>query len=109
MQVNKNLIEKATEANRRLPYNTLVYYLRNEDRTPYGVVVAVMTNKGPRIGYHECRNKETLNKQVGRYIATQRALAYDYPQTPGYNKMRERVDRYMGKNSEPSTCSMGMR
>lgn len=48
----------------------LVKYLRNENRIPYGCVVAV----GPgMVGYSVCNPKDKFNKELGRQIAIGRA------------------------------------
>lgn len=53
----------------------LVTYLRDKQESPYGVVVAVKTNRGIDIGASLCNTKEdSFNKYIGTYIAVQRAL-----------------------------------
>ena len=50
----------------------LVEYLRNENKVPRGVVVAVGPNA---IGYAMCHKKDVFNRKLGLAIAYDRALA----------------------------------
>jgi hypothetical protein len=98
MKTNANLIRQAKIYNKGFNPTTLVYYMRKADRTPYGVIVAVkMAGNRWSVGYHAVKRGEanTFNKQVGRMIATKRAVSYNNDQAPGYEKMMDRAARYL--------------
>ena len=56
-----------------IPKNTIVQYLRNKKRVPYGVLVAVKSEHGFAYGYSLCNKKDRFNKRMALEIAIGRA------------------------------------
>lgn len=53
--------------------NTLVCYVRDEERVPVATMVSVPKGDKYSIGYAVCNDKDTFNKKQGVFIASQRA------------------------------------
>lgn len=56
-----------------IPKYTVIQYVRNNKKIPHGVVVAIKTENGFRIGYSLCNKKDRFNKRMALKIALGRA------------------------------------
>lgn len=56
-----------------IPRYTVIQYVRSKKNVPHGVVVAVKTSDGFRIGYSLCNKKDRFNKKMALKIALGRA------------------------------------
>jgi len=56
-----------------IPKHTVIQYVRKK-RVPYGVVVAVKTDKGFSLGYSLCNKKDKFAKKLALKIALGRAI-----------------------------------
>ena len=59
-----------------IPKFTVIQYLRNKKRVPYGVLVAVKNENSPRgycFGYSLCNKKDRFNKAMALKVAIGRA------------------------------------
>jgi hypothetical protein len=56
-----------------VPKHSVVQYVRNNKRIPYGVVVGVKTPEGFALGYSLCNKKDRFNKKMALKIAIGRA------------------------------------
>lgn len=56
-----------------VPKHSVVQYVRNNKRIPYGVVVGVKTPEGFALGYSLCNKKDRFNKKMALKIALGRA------------------------------------
>lgn len=107
--------------NRPVPMATLTYYMRRNDGiqrivktfdrdgsaetytsstrgTPYGVVMGVILPDGKlSVGYSRTETKSVLHKKSARSIALGRALYHNNTNTPGYEKMLDRLVRLKEK------------
>lgn len=52
-----------------LPKFTVIQYVRNKKRVPYGVLVAVKVPEGFACGYSLCNKKDRFSKQMALKIA----------------------------------------
>lgn len=58
-----------------IPNHTVIQYVRNKKRIPYGVIVAVKDeDQGYRIGFSLCNKKDHFNKKMALKIAIGRAF-----------------------------------
>lgn len=57
-----------------IPKHTVIQYVRNKKRVPYGVIVAVKTDEGFSMGYSLCNKKDRFEKKMALKIALGRAL-----------------------------------
>jgi hypothetical protein len=70
----------------------LVKYLRDENRKPYGCIVAV----GPgMVGYSVCNPKDTFNKELGCMIAAGRTMTIGNDRLCDSPHVEKRVPRKM--------------
>lgn len=51
----------------------IIQYIREEDRTPIGCMVAIGDNNGVNIGFSLCNKWDKFNKERGIFIAENRA------------------------------------
>jgi hypothetical protein len=58
-----------------IPKFTVVQYVRNKKRVPYGVLVAVKNGNGFNFGYSLCNKKDRFTKEEALDIALERACA----------------------------------
>lgn len=56
-----------------IPKHTVIQYVRSNKKIPYGVVVAIKSDNGFRIGYSLCNKKDRFNKRMALKIALGRA------------------------------------
>lgn len=56
-----------------IPKYTVIQYVRNKKRVPYGVLVAVKNSDGFTCGYSLCNKKDRFNKRMALKIALGRA------------------------------------
>jgi hypothetical protein len=56
-----------------IPQHSVIQYVRNKKNIPLGVLVAVKTPEGFRIGYSLCNKKDRFNKNMALKIAIGRA------------------------------------
>lgn len=56
-----------------LPKYTVIQYVRTRKNIPHGVLVAIKTEEGFRIGYSLCNKKDRFNKRMALKIAVGRA------------------------------------
>ena len=56
-----------------IPKYTVIQYVRNKKRVPYGVLVAVKNSDGFTCGYSLCNKKDRFNKKRALEIALGRA------------------------------------
>lgn len=67
----------------------LINYLRDKDRNPYGVVVALKVGDGDiRVGYSLRNPKDRWDRALGIKIATARAMAEDDYALPQSSKRK---------------------
>jgi len=57
-----------------IPKFTVIQYVRNKKRVPYGVLVAVKVPEGFACGYSICNKKDRFSKQMALKIALGRAI-----------------------------------
>lgn len=83
----------------------LVRYMRDEQGSPYGVVVGVKTDDDLVVGHSRCNTKkDNFNRHIGIYIAAQRAIKgvvngkLDNELVGWYNKMLDRSEKYWAEN-----------
>lgn len=69
-----------------IPKHTVIQYVRNKKRVPYGVIVAVKTDKGFNIGYSQCNKKDRFEKKLALRIALGRASSEDVRDSKFQNK-----------------------
>lgn len=69
-----------------IPKFTVIQYVRNKKRIPHGVIVAIKTNGGFRLGYSLCNKKDSFNKKRALRIALGRAEMCD-SNTVGFAQM----------------------
>ena len=79
-----------------IPKHTVIQYVRNKKRIPYGVLVAIKDDNGYRVGYSLCNKKDRFNKAMALKIAIGRAyrgheiptpIPHDVPKTFKHNRM----------------------
>ena len=56
-----------------IPKYTIIEYIRDKSRIPYGVLIAVKSPDGYNIGYSLCNKKDRFNKRMALKIAIGRA------------------------------------
>ena len=56
-----------------IPKYTVIQYVRNKKRVPYGVLVAIKSNDEFTLGYSLCNKKDRFNKRTALKIAIERA------------------------------------
>jgi hypothetical protein len=56
-----------------IPKHTVIQYVRNNKNIPQGVLVAIKSEDGFRIGYSLCNKKDRFNKRMALKIAIGRA------------------------------------
>jgi hypothetical protein len=56
-----------------IPQHSVIQYVRNKKNIPLGVLVAIKTPEGFRIGYSLCNKKDRFNKNMALKIAIGRA------------------------------------
>jgi hypothetical protein len=56
-----------------IPKYTVIQYIRNKNRIPLGVVVAIKSADGYNLGYSLCRKGDRFNKRMALNIAIGRA------------------------------------
>jgi len=56
-----------------IPKHTVIQYVRNKKNIPRGVLVAIKSEDGFRIGYSLCNKKDRFNKRMALKIAIGRA------------------------------------
>jgi hypothetical protein len=56
-----------------VPQHSVIQYVRNKKNIPLGVLVAIKTPEGFRIGYSLCNKKDRFNKNMALKIAIGRA------------------------------------
>lgn len=56
-----------------IPQHTVIQYIRCKKNIPHGVLVAIKTPEGFRIGYSLCNKKDRFNKNMALKIAIGRA------------------------------------
>lgn len=57
-----------------IPKFTVIQYVRNKKRVPYGVLVAVKVPEGFACGYSICNKKDRFSKQMALKIALGRVF-----------------------------------
>lgn len=62
-----------------IPEHTLIHYLRDKKNIPYGVLVAVKSSSGYRLGYSQCRRSDRFSKEMALKIAIGRANEDSWP------------------------------
>lgn len=60
-----------------IPKQTVIQYIRSNKKIPYGVVVAIKSDNGFRIGYSLCNKKDRFNKRMALKISLGRAEMSD--------------------------------
>lgn len=60
-----------------IPRYTVIQYVRGRKNIPHGVVVAIKTEDGFRMGYSLCNKKDRFNKRMALKIAIGRAEIQD--------------------------------
>jgi hypothetical protein len=68
MRTERNMLET------NIPQYSVIRYVRNKQRIPYGALVAVKTEDGFSIGYSLCCKKDKFFKQRALNIAIARAF-----------------------------------
>lgn len=56
-----------------IPKHTVIQYVRNKKRIPYGVLVALKNSDGFTCGYSLCNKKDRFSKKMALKIAFGRA------------------------------------
>ena len=56
-----------------IPKHTVIQYVRSRKNIPHGVLVAIKSEDGFRIGYSLCNKKDRFNKRMALKIAIGRA------------------------------------
>lgn len=56
-----------------IPKHSVIQYVRDKKRIPYGVIVAVKNSQGFTVGYSQCNKKDRFNKRMALKIAISRA------------------------------------
>lgn len=56
-----------------VPKHTVIQYVRNKKRVPYGVIVAVKSDGGYSLGYSLCNKRDRFAKKMALKIALGRA------------------------------------
>lgn len=56
-----------------IPKHTVIQYVRDKKRVPYGVLVAVKNSGGFNLGFSLCNKKDRFSKQMALKIALGRA------------------------------------
>lgn len=57
----------------QIPKHTVIQYVRDKKRVPYGVLVAVKSGLGFTCGYSLCNKKDRFSKRLALKIALGRA------------------------------------
>lgn len=57
-----------------IPKHTVIQYVRDKKKIPYGVVVAIKSDNGFRIGYSLCSKKDRFSKDMALKIALGRVM-----------------------------------
>lgn len=60
-----------------IPKHTVIQYIRNKKSVPCGVVVAIKSDNGFRIGYSLCSKKDRFSKDMALKIALGRVEMSD--------------------------------
>lgn len=87
-----------------IPKYSVIQYVRNNKRVPYGVVVAVKTAYGYRVGYSLCNKRDKFNKRVALDVALGRTKTNLVGEPPHDIKRMipsflERCDKYYKPNT----------
>lgn len=95
--------------------NEIISYIRDDQRTPYGVVVAIKDGGEIRYGFSMCNPKDKWDKHRGIKIARSRALSHDFllpiskkkqfAITSSLYKLKERAIKYFKNGRENITNS----
>jgi len=56
-----------------IPQHSVIQYVRSRKNIPHGVLVAIKTDDGFRMGYSLCNKKDRFNKRMALKIALGRA------------------------------------
>lgn len=75
--------------------SVLKQYIRNADRSPRGVIIAVRHDDKVGIGYACCHKDEKFDNDLGETIAFNRALSVKSVKIPNRPEIRELVDDAM--------------
>lgn len=79
-----------------IPNYTVIQYVRNKKRIPYGVVVAVKDgDQGYQIGFSLCNKKDRFNKKMALKIAIGRAFLKGSAYRSCYHSAPRDVDRML--------------
>jgi hypothetical protein len=62
-----------------IPKHTVIRYLRDKNRVPYGVLVAVKHRSGYLMGYSQCKRGDKFSKEMALRIAVGRAMENSWP------------------------------
>lgn len=57
--------------------NTVVQYIRKKNKIPSGVIVAIKSEDGFKIGYALCSKNDKFKKEIGLKIALGRAISWN--------------------------------
>jgi hypothetical protein len=81
-----------------IPQHSVIQYIRSKNNLPSGVLVAIKSENGFRIGYSLCNKKDRFNKSMALKIAMGRAeFGMTYPTTSTPHPVRKMFPAFLDR------------